>query len=225
MSKDHLPPSMPRRLDGFNPDVLLLEDFEGAINWTVTGTGVNFGLDQSAVAARSGRYGARLYTRPLTPAALDQCQATRDYGLPHSGRETLSIHWAIPNPATCYAVVLAPIIYIGTGLIMPTIYYRPPLAQTYILDAAGLEYALPGCAFPTAAGAWQTMYLDLDLNAHCYLAAGVHGVHVDLAGMPCQFISFPTTSAQRIQFGTTAAGAAQTEAYFDDLLVYAQEAP
>jgi hypothetical protein len=184
MGRDHFPNIPIGAGMGFARGVMLLDDCEGTMTWTVTGTGGDDVHLFATAAAWQGTYGMHLKSRTTAAAENDTVGVLKMFDYPGSGLlvarlrvcpvavaaiKSINVHFRIDDGAQQYAAYFR--LAISTG-------------KVYYTDAAGNWIEIATMATTFTGGNWYTIELSIDCLAHKWLAARFNGFEYDASALP-----------------------------------------
>lgn len=205
---------------GFSRDILLLDDCEGTMTWSISGTGGDDVHEFAAAAAWQGAYGLRLKTRTTLAAQDDYVAAAKLYQYPASGLLVARLRVAPLTAAAIKRIGLLLLIDDGTIIHQASLNLMCSAGTTQHLNSAGTYTAIAAMAMTYLGTQWYTIELAIDCAAKTYLHARLNGIHVDLSA---QALYTPGAAAARgAQTGllVVAAAAAAAEIYADNIVTH-----
>lgn len=219
MGRDAKSGELIRTTFGFESETLLVEDCEGANNWSVSGTGAGYGLNWAASCAKSGEYGAELFTRIFGAAADDTVLAERRFGWPEQGQVVvrLGLWWTVPSLVKTTVVALG--ISQAGGVWTASVRANPYIAKLDYLGSGGSYTVLSDRVGQYASMSWYVLEFAVDLTLKEWLWIRWEGVLYDMTGVALRKVSSTGSRGLSIGVETSSVGAACAVSCWDDLMV------
>jgi hypothetical protein len=204
---------------GFGRGILLLEDCEGYIQWSKSGTGGDDILTMSNVAAFRGSYGMRLKTRTTGAAAGDEIFASRCLGWPESGRLVYRARIRPVGDAAIASVGLQLAVGNGVRIHLAGLAYYPNTGEVKYVDDTGGWVAIAALGQLILDIEWVSVEIVLDVLTFAYVSVCCNGLRASLAGVGMYDSGASTRRYVNPGVQVLTAGAAPAEAYADDFYV------
>lgn len=167
----------------FARGVLLMDDCEGALTWTKSGTAGDSTLSLDAEAAFYGATGMKLVSRTTGAAAGDTIQAYKGVDIPESGLLVFRAKIRCPNTARLDKIDLSAAVYIGATYKEAVLRWDEQLGKLQYKDDTGAFVDLMTGGPNAYQGTWTTMELMIDTRAFRYIRARYNGQVYDLDGI------------------------------------------
>lgn len=221
MSRDHLGQFMVSSSLGFARGILILEDCEGTMNWTVSGTG---GDDVHAFAtamAFMGTYGLSMATRTTAAAQNDLLQVVKLVGYPETGLLVLRARLMFPDLTGAASVNLVCAAFNGVREWVGMLSIIPATGVVSYYNSVGGMTNVAGLAGLIQANGWATMELVVDMLRMEYIEAAWNGRRADLSGASLNDAAATTYRECRIGLSIVASAAPPARLAADN--IYAGE--
>jgi hypothetical protein len=201
----------------FSRGILLLDDCEGTCNWVASGTGANYSATYDTAAALTGLKGLKLATRPLTPAADDECVATRLMSYPESGMLVFRCAATSTDLTKVKSIGILLQVKNGTNAYYANLLWSPTTGHVTYLDAAGAEIEIPALETLSESLAFLQIEIVVDALAMQYIEVAFNGRRASLAGIGLYDAgAFPGRDVA-LQIQVIAVGADPAIAYVDNI--------
>lgn len=192
----------------FARGILLLDDFEGTLNWKILGSNANHSGDVHADAAFMDSQGLKLDTGATATADGDYVMAVKGIGWPSNDLLVMRFRVALEQIADCEMVSIFPEAKDGSDQMHARVDWHPGDGTVEYLDSAGSMQSLGTYGWTIDADTFVEMELVLDLATHQYISFALNGEETDMAGIAYQDVGDDTDRLllMRIYVECTAAG-------------------
>jgi len=203
----------------FARGVLLLDDCEGGMWWTPSGTGGDDVHELSTDAAFTGTKSLKTATRTTLAAANDNILLTRSMPRSESGLVAMRCMAMMVDVSATYSIELNLSDDNGTDMINGALQWLPNTPQLQYLDAAGADQVIPGGALSVADGQWVNIELIIDCKDQQFLTARLDGAVFDLRGLGLYHAPTGHLSTLYLALNQSSAAAAPSTVYYDNIAV------
>lgn len=198
------------------------DDCEGTFNYVVTADGADYVAAYATAAAYVGTKGMHLKTRITNPANGDLVTIYKKLPLPPTGLVRLRIHHMNPDTTPTYFWYLYLYYFDGTNYYAPELCFDASDEKVYYAATVRANYTDTTLIWNKLQYTWNVVDWSIDLSAHTFHTLRVNDSIVDMST-----ISLPSAanaSVPRLQFYIEIAtvGAVITPAYFDQILITAE---
>jgi hypothetical protein len=192
----------------FARGILLLDDFEGTLNWKVTHSNANASGVVHADAAFMGSQGMKLDTGATGTADGDWVMATKGVGWPSNDLLVMRFRVALNQIADCEMVSIFPEVRDASDQMHARVNWHPGDGTVQYLDSAGSLQDLGTYGWTIDADTFAEMELVLDLAQHQYISFALNGEETPMDGIAYQDVGNDTDRLilMRIYVECTAAG-------------------
>jgi hypothetical protein len=206
-------------------ETIIIDDMEGPLNWTGSGTGADWTVALSTGSAHSPSHSLDLTTRQTTPTAGDTVTALFSTTYPAYPRLTLSL-WLDPGALLSQGPTDAILrVNAGAHKYSAGLRYDHANAKWYYWDVAGAFQEIVALAGLLAADTWYHVTLVIDLAAHHYVSATLDTVTADLAGIDMEDDGAEVASYCTLALRSSTGAGLPQGAYFDDVVCTAAPNP
>lgn len=203
----------------YNLGVLMLEDCEGANNWSAVGDGADFVCAFTAAAAYFGGKGLDLRTRATGPLGGDYVAATRNLTLPESGRLVARGRVRFVDVSDVLLWQFMVIVFNGSRGYQLALRVNPNVPSAQYMNSAGGQTVIAGMGGTWTDGDWANWELSVDMGTGKYIGAALRGVRADLDGIAGFDTGASTDLRITAELDLDTAGAAQAQADNDSIYV------
>ena len=217
MPKDYVRSKQIGAPPDYKREVLLMDDFDGSMNWSVSGTGAGYGAEHIEDAAYFGEKGLHLYTRPADCAVGDICTIEKYIDYPITDLLVFRARIGIPVLDTVGTFLMVLDIYDGTTRNQAVIRYEPFYRYMYYLDISGEFLKIDGYRQYLEDGFWTTFEYAIDCSTKEYIYVLFNGIKTDLTGIRFDVIGATTSKRAELWIRVTTRLEEQTSLYLDAL--------
>lgn len=197
--------------------MLLLDDCEGTLLWTISGTGADFAGTFETGAAFHGTKGLQLVTRVTDPADNDVCKALRYLAYPAAKLVVGRVLIGVPDVSVVRYIEFDLHTFDGSKEYQASVIWRPNTPRMEFKNSAGNNETLAGYgqAFPD--GAWTTFAFGFEVDTMKYLFAELNGIRKDLSAEGIYEVGASSDRCVTMSITLVTIGAALATAYFDSI--------
>lgn len=220
MSREHLGQFAIAGNMGFTRGILLLDDCEGTLGWTISGTGGDFAGAYATAAAWVGTNGLHLATKTTNPAQYDIVEAARVLEWQESGLVVFRLRFASPDVSDVRKITVK----LGKDL-EDDVYW----AEVDFLPQSNEVKYRSGAAAWVDTGIdpggvadlqWGTCEIVVDLTALKWVSLRMFGQYVDMSDIAMwEYAASGSVKAVLPHVVVDANAGAVAEGYFDQMYV------
>lgn len=219
MSKDFTPDKLISADLMFAKGILLLDQCEHPVLWTLAGTGSDYDMTIVDEAAYFGRRGLRLRTKETTPAANDTVTATKKIAFPETNLLVYRLFLCAPDVSQTLAFWIRADFNDGSNAYAAAIKWLPNGPALQYLDSAGNYQTITGYGQTSVDGNWINLEMVLSLTTHTYISVTFNGIKTALTDIAFYDEGAAATLYHDFQIGQIAQGAARSVVYIDAIYI------
>jgi len=203
----------------FARGVLLLDDCEGGMWWTPSGTGGDDVHELSTEAAFTGAKSLKTATRTTSAAVHDNVALARYMSRSESGLVAMRLMIMMPDVSATYSIELNLYDYTIPDIYQGSLRWYPNIPLLQYVDAANDAQPIPGADLTVLDNQWVNMELIIDCHGHQYLTARLDGAVFDLTGLGLYHRDVGNSEALILTVKQYSAAAAPSVVYYDNIAV------
>ena len=202
---------------GFAKGVLLLDDCEGACNWSVEGTDAGVAATNDTAAAFMGAKGLKVTSGATDPAEGDYVAAKFGMNRPETGLLVFRGKMRIPDLTKVGEISLGVHYFRGGIQYTTSIDFRPNTPIGYYRDAANAQIEVAAWNQIFVATTWMAFELVIDTVIHKWISATLADVKMDLSAVSLYNAGAAAYDLVVLWLQHTTAGANAALMYYDNL--------